>query len=77
VSAEVEAAQRDGEELLGRLQAHAHGAGRGSDPETVAVLAQCRAEQARLHNRADPAALDLPPGGLCWRIHEPVDLVIC
>jgi DNA-binding CsgD family transcriptional regulator/tetratricopeptide (TPR) repeat protein len=56
VSAEVDAAQRDGEELLGRLQAHAHGPGRGSDPETVAVLAQCRAEQARLHNRADPAA---------------------
>jgi DNA-binding CsgD family transcriptional regulator/tetratricopeptide (TPR) repeat protein len=56
VSAEVDAAQRDGEELLGRLQAHAHGAGRRSDPETVAVLAQCWAEQARLDNRADPAA---------------------
>jgi DNA-binding CsgD family transcriptional regulator len=56
VSAEVDAAQRDGEELLGRLQAHARGAARRSDPETTAVLAQCRAEQARLHNRADPAA---------------------
>jgi hypothetical protein len=21
--------------------------------------------------------MDLPPGGLCWRIYEPRDLVIC
>jgi DNA-binding CsgD family transcriptional regulator/tetratricopeptide (TPR) repeat protein len=56
VCAEVDAAQRDGEELLGRLQAHAHDEAHCDDPETAAVLAQCRAEQARLHGHTDPAA---------------------
>lgn len=56
MSAEVDAAQRDGEELLGRLHAHGHDEAHRDDPETAAMLAQCRAEQARLHGHTDPAA---------------------
>jgi DNA-binding CsgD family transcriptional regulator len=53
-TAEAEAARRDGDELLARLEA-ARGAP-DHRPETDAVLLQCRAEQARLHGRSDPAA---------------------
>jgi len=52
--AAAEAARRDGDDLLARLEAI------GGPPErrleTAAVLGQCRAEQARLHGRPDPAA---------------------
>jgi DNA-binding CsgD family transcriptional regulator/tetratricopeptide (TPR) repeat protein len=53
-TAEVEAARRDGDALLARLEASGGPPNRG--PETVAVLLQCRAEQSRLHGRPDPAA---------------------
>jgi DNA-binding CsgD family transcriptional regulator len=50
----AQAARRHGDELLARLEAT------GGPPdrrlETAAVLGQCRAEQARLHGRPDPAA---------------------
>jgi DNA-binding CsgD family transcriptional regulator/tetratricopeptide (TPR) repeat protein len=53
-AARAEAARRDGDDLLARLEAG------GGPPEqrleTAAVLGQCRAEQARLHGRPDPAA---------------------
>jgi DNA-binding CsgD family transcriptional regulator/tetratricopeptide (TPR) repeat protein len=53
-TAEAEAARRDGDALLARLEATGGPPNRG--PETAAVLLQCRAEQARLHGRPDPAA---------------------
>jgi DNA-binding CsgD family transcriptional regulator/tetratricopeptide (TPR) repeat protein len=53
-TAEVEAARRDGDALLARLEAT--GGSPDHRPETDAVLLQCRAEQARLHGRPDPAA---------------------
>ena len=50
----AEAARRHGDDLLARLEAT------GGPPErrreTAAVLLTCRAEQARLHGRPDPAA---------------------
>jgi DNA-binding CsgD family transcriptional regulator/tetratricopeptide (TPR) repeat protein len=53
-AAGAEAARRHGDELLARLEAG------GGPPErrreTAAVLLHCRAEQARLHGRPDPAA---------------------
>jgi DNA-binding CsgD family transcriptional regulator len=53
-AAGAEAARRHGDELLARLEAG------GGPPErrreTAAVLGHCRAEQARLHGRPDPAA---------------------
>jgi DNA-binding CsgD family transcriptional regulator len=52
--AAAEAARRDGDELLARLEAIGGPPERGL--ETAAVLGQCRAEQARLHGRPDPAA---------------------
>ena len=53
-SGRAEAARRDGDQLLARLEAT------GDRPDararmTAAVLAQCRAEQSRLHGRPDPA----------------------
>jgi DNA-binding CsgD family transcriptional regulator len=53
-TAEAEAARRDGDALLARLEATGGPPNRG--PETAAVLLQCRAEHARLHGRSDPAA---------------------
>jgi tetratricopeptide (TPR) repeat protein len=53
-TAEAEAARRDGDALLARLEATGGPPDRG--PETAAVLLQCRAEHARLHGRPDPAA---------------------
>jgi DNA-binding CsgD family transcriptional regulator len=53
-TAEVEAAHRDGDALLARLEATGGPPNRG--PETAAVLLQCRAERTRLHGRSDPAA---------------------
>jgi DNA-binding CsgD family transcriptional regulator len=53
-TAQAEAARRDGEALLARLEATGGRPDRG--PETAAVLLQCRAEQGRLHDRSDPAA---------------------
>jgi DNA-binding CsgD family transcriptional regulator/tetratricopeptide (TPR) repeat protein len=53
-TAQAEAARRDGEALLARLEATGGRPDRG--PETAAVLLQCRAEQGRLHNRSDPTA---------------------
>jgi hypothetical protein len=50
----AEAARRDGDELLARLEAG--GGPPGQHLETAAVLGQCRAEQTRLHGRPDPAA---------------------
>ena len=50
----AEAARRDGDELLARLEATGGPPDRGL--ETAAVLGQCRAEQTRLHGRSDPAA---------------------
>ena len=53
-TAGAEAARRQGDDLLARLEAT------GGPPdrrrETAAVLLTCRAEQARLHGRPDPAA---------------------
>jgi DNA-binding CsgD family transcriptional regulator len=54
VTTEAEAARRDGDALLARLEATGWPPNRG--PETAAVLLQCRAEQARLHGRPGPAA---------------------
>jgi DNA-binding CsgD family transcriptional regulator len=54
--AQAEAARRDGDALLARLEATGGPPDRG--PETAAVLLQCRAEQGRLHKRSDPAAWD-------------------
>jgi DNA-binding CsgD family transcriptional regulator/tetratricopeptide (TPR) repeat protein len=53
-TAEAEAARRDGDALLARLEAAAGPPDRR--PATAAVLLQCRAEHARLHGRPDPAA---------------------
>jgi DNA-binding CsgD family transcriptional regulator/tetratricopeptide (TPR) repeat protein len=53
-SAEVEAARRDGDKLLARLEAL--GDANASIPAMTAVRLQCRAEHARLHGRPDPAA---------------------
>jgi DNA-binding CsgD family transcriptional regulator len=53
-AAGAEAARRDGDELLARLEAIAGPPDRRL--ETAAVLGQCRAEQTRLHGRPDPAA---------------------
>jgi DNA-binding CsgD family transcriptional regulator/tetratricopeptide (TPR) repeat protein len=53
-TAQVEAARRDGDALLARLEAT--GGPPDHHPETAAVLLQCRAEHARLHDRPDPAA---------------------
>jgi DNA-binding CsgD family transcriptional regulator len=53
-TAEAQAARRDGDALLARLEATGGPPNRG--PETAAVLLQCRAEQARLHGRPDPIA---------------------
>jgi DNA-binding CsgD family transcriptional regulator len=53
-TAQAEAARRDGDALLARLEATGGPPERG--PETAAVLLQCRAEQGRLHDRSDPAA---------------------
>jgi DNA-binding CsgD family transcriptional regulator len=53
-TAGAEAARCDGDELLARLEAARGPAARR--PEAPAVLLQCRAEQARLHGRPDPAA---------------------
>jgi DNA-binding CsgD family transcriptional regulator/tetratricopeptide (TPR) repeat protein len=53
-AAEVEAARRDGDKLLARLEAGADPPERG--PETAVVRLQCRGEHGRLHGRPDPAA---------------------
>jgi hypothetical protein len=53
-TAQAEAARRDGDALLARLEATGGPPDRG--PETAAVLLQCRAEQGRLRDRSDPAA---------------------
>jgi DNA-binding CsgD family transcriptional regulator/tetratricopeptide (TPR) repeat protein len=52
-TAQVEANRCDGDALLARLEATG---GPPNRPERDAVLLQCRAEQARLHGRPDPAA---------------------
>jgi DNA-binding CsgD family transcriptional regulator len=52
--AEAEAARRDGDKLLARLEAVSDA--NASIPATAAVLLQCRAEHARLHGQPDPAA---------------------
>jgi DNA-binding CsgD family transcriptional regulator len=67
-AAGAEAARRDGDDLLARLEAG------GGPPErrleTAAVLGQCRAEQARLHGRPDPAAWTAAAAG--WEaLHMP------
>jgi DNA-binding CsgD family transcriptional regulator len=77
-TAEAEAARRDGDELLARLEAT--GGAPDHRPETDAVLLQCRAEQARLHGRSDPAAwaataaqwdaLDQPYPAACARFRQ-------
>ena len=51
---EAEAARRNGDKLLARLEALADV--NTSFPELSTVLAQSRAEHARLHGQADPAA---------------------
>ena len=51
---EAKAARRDGDKLLARLEALADV--NTSFPELSTVLAHSRAEHARLHGRADPAA---------------------
>ena len=50
---QAEAARRDGDQLLARLQALADA--HTSFAMTPAVLAQCRAEHSRLHGHPDPA----------------------
>jgi DNA-binding CsgD family transcriptional regulator/tetratricopeptide (TPR) repeat protein len=55
-TAETEATRRDGDRLLARLEVLADGGASARGPELAAVLLQCRAEQTRLHGRADPAA---------------------
>jgi len=50
---QAEAARRDGDQLLARLQALADA--HTSFATTPAVLAQCRAEHSRLHGHPDPA----------------------
>jgi DNA-binding CsgD family transcriptional regulator len=50
---QAEAARRDGDQLLVRLQALADA--HTSFAMTAAVLAQCRAEHSRLHGHPDPA----------------------
>jgi DNA-binding CsgD family transcriptional regulator len=52
-SGQAEAARRDGDQLLARLQALADAD--ASFAMTAAVLAQCRAEHSRLHGYPDPA----------------------
>jgi DNA-binding CsgD family transcriptional regulator len=51
---QAEAARRDGDELLARLEASSDPPHRG--PETAAVQLQCRAEHTRLYGRPDPTA---------------------
>jgi DNA-binding CsgD family transcriptional regulator/tetratricopeptide (TPR) repeat protein len=77
-AAEVEAARRDGDQLLARLDAAEDLPNRG--PETAAVRRQCQAERARLHGRPDPAAwaraaagwetLAMPYPAACARLRE-------
>ena len=52
-SGQAQAARRDGDQLLARLQALADA--HTSFAMTPAVLAQCRAEHSRLHGHPDPA----------------------
>ena len=54
-ASKIEAAQRDGDQLLARLETLVRGPV-PTRPEMAAVLQQCRAEHARLHGRPDPAA---------------------
>jgi DNA-binding CsgD family transcriptional regulator/tetratricopeptide (TPR) repeat protein len=77
-AAEVEAARRDGDQLLARLDAAEDLPNRG--PETAAVRRQCQAERARLHGRPHPAAraaaaagwetLAIPYPAACARLRE-------
>jgi DNA-binding CsgD family transcriptional regulator len=55
-TAEAEAARRNGERLLARLEALAEDGAHAGGPELAAALLQGRAEQTRLHGPADPAA---------------------
>ena len=45
--------------------------------QTVEPLSQRRAVPIELVDALRVDALDLPPGGLRWRIYEPQNLVIC
>jgi DNA-binding CsgD family transcriptional regulator/tetratricopeptide (TPR) repeat protein len=67
-TAEAEAARRNGDELLARLEALA--GVNACFPELSTVLAQSRAEHARLHGQADPAAWTA--AAACWnKIGQP------
>jgi DNA-binding CsgD family transcriptional regulator/tetratricopeptide (TPR) repeat protein len=75
---QVQAARRDGDRLLARLDAAGDPPHRG--PETAVVRLQCHAERARLHGRPEPAAwaaaaagweaLGQPYPAACARVRE-------